>query len=199
MNYYNEMNTEGGKDWKWTSPMYIKYRRKHNLSTKQIDDMLNKISWVESKQANIQQYDNGPGQGFYQIEWSKGKGSGTFKTLLQQYQNVTGTKPQWVVDALKNDDPKLLTKEQQSELALAGIYQSSGSDDRLLRYSSGDVDALEDIWIKDWWKGSLKDEKSKRKQWKNEMNDFKYQKTTNPDSVTLVMDDMVSSDNPLKL
>jgi hypothetical protein len=148
------------------SPMYEKFMQKHNLSTEQMDYMLETVAYMESKNKNVSQSNGGPGQGYYQIEDSTG--SNTFQTTLQQYVNVMGDEPDWVKEAKGTDDPKLLSKTQQEDLFLAGVNQSSylgGSDKRLRAYSKGYEPALKLIWMNDWWKGSAEDVGARSDRW----------------------------------
>lgn len=174
-----EINVESkinDDDWKWEGHMYQKFWNKHSLDENKVDEMLNKISWVETKHQNIAQHKVGHGKGYYQME-SK-TASGAFQTALNSYLNVTEQKndpPQWVIDAKKHDDARILSKSQQTEVALAAIYQDLGSDKRLKAFKNDEPDALRELWINHWYKGKSKN--AKRIQWDNEMIDYKNKKS----------------------
>ena len=200
---YNSINTEEGnnkEDWKWKDPIYVEFRNKHQLDENQIDKLLHKIGWAESKNKNIEQNTKAGGQGYYQME--DNTASGTFKTSINQYKNILKKKkmstPQWIKD-INHDDPKKLTHWQQSVLALAKIYQSKDSDERIKNYKNGVKGAEKEIWIKDWWKGSILKENSKRKQWDGEMNDLKRLDTYKKNKGNQIISNMIDEDNPLQL
>ena len=126
--------------------------KKHGLDHGQINELLNQISFHESKYENVQQGGGGPAQGYFQIE------PPTLKTMIKQYKNVSGLSdknlPKWVKD-LESGKATLIGENaidetKQSELVLAMLYQSEGSDKRLKKYAKGDQDQIREIWIEDY-------------------------------------------------
>ena len=143
-------------DWKWQGQMYQKFWNDHGLSQSKVDELLNKMSWAESGQRNIAQDGSGHAKGYYQMESLTA--SGSFQTALNSYLNVTGQRknpPKWVLEARKHDDARRLSLDQQSEVALAAIYQDTnegGSDKRLKAFKNNEPGALRELWLNNWWK-----------------------------------------------
>lgn len=165
--------------------MFNKFMKDKGLNEEQMDYMLDTISYVESKNQNIQQSGGGPGQGFFQIE--DHTGSNTVETLMNQYVNVTEDTPSWLGTY---EDLKDMSLEQQQDLFLAGVYQSKGSDNRLTRYAEGDQTALREIWLDDWWKGPDKDREARIKRYDA---DLAYRESSD----NKVFDNMVNTTTPV--
>ena len=148
--------------------------RGQNITTQQIDQLVNEFASVEAGGQNIRQElagevgtgkGTGKGSGFFQFETGKGQG---FETALNRVKNMYKGKleggersaPSWVNEALKHGDPTKLSKEQQRELLIANLYQQEdhssrrgkGTDFSVLERAFENMDFSE-LWAKRHWKG----------------------------------------------
>jgi len=165
-----------------------------NISTAQIDQLVNEFASVESGGKNIRQElagevgsgkGTGKGSGYFQFETGKGQG---FETGLKRIKNMYGklpggksSAPSWVDEALKHGDPTKLTKEQQRELLIANLYQqedhstkvAEGTDFDVMRksFESGD---FSELWAKRHWAGDSSKYESKIKQYQRDKGRYKF-------------------------
>tara|TARA_R100000152_G_C6720113_1_gene146259 strand:+ start:321 stop:914 length:594 start_codon:yes stop_codon:yes gene_type:complete len=165
------------------SLMRERYKKKFGATDKQIDNMLNMIGYVESKNKNIAQDSGGgkigPGRGYFQFEATAKDKEGKFAqgsavTALKRVKNVyreSGMEiPDWAKRNLEKDyeDPTIgfdvmsLNREQQEEMVLADLYIKSGGS-----FANKEKDKLsqpvlekalqgdvKELWLKHHWAGA---------------------------------------------
>lgn len=165
------------------SLMREKYKNEFGATDKQIDNMIDTIGHVESKNRNIPQNigggKTGTGQGYFQYEMTAKDEKGNFVqgsavTAVQRVKNAyaqAGKKaPAFTENTGKNYTntsigfnviERKLSKEDQEEMLLADLYIKSGgsflgreSKQPLLEKAlKGDV---KELWLKKHWAGAEK-------------------------------------------
>jgi hypothetical protein len=167
-----------------------------NISTKDIDQLVNEFASVESKGQNIRQElagevgtgkGTGKGSGYFQFETGKKQG---FETGLRRIKNMYGkleggtlSAPGWVDEALKHGDPTKLSKEQQRELLIANLYMqeqsenlSGGNKFGIMERAFENMDFSE-LWAKKHWAGAKADTseyEAKIKQYQRDKGRYKF-------------------------
>jgi len=87
---------------------------------KVINEAFDKIAEIESDFDKNASNPNSTAKGYFQFI-DEG-----LETAANRYENLTGSKPQWLQNALDNKDPRLLDYDQSKALAIANIAMSSG-------------------------------------------------------------------------
>lgn len=133
--------------------------------SKRINDFLERIIFQESDNQNIQQKldggRQGPGQGYFQIENSKG--SGTNRTIIQSIENYYGKNPNAPISAgiqymltQKDQDFDFSRLSRADQKAAVLMYLSQRKGFSLGDLASGKL-SFRDAWVTGW-QGSITEE-----------------------------------------
>lgn len=166
------------------SLMREKYKKKFGTTDKQIDNMLDMIGYVESKNKNIAQDSGvgkiGPGRGFFQFEatakdkegkFAQGSAVTALKRVRNAYMESKVDIPDWAKRDMEKDfenpsigfNAMLLNREQQEEMILADLYIKSGGSFANIEKDKKSKQPLlkkalqgdvKELWLKEHWAGA---------------------------------------------
>ena len=160
-----------------------------DISTGQIDQLVNEFASVESGGQDIRQMTpddvksgrktgTGKGAGYFQFETGKDMGFETgANRVANMYKDLGKKVPDWVKKAKKSGSPIGLSKERQRELLIANLYQQEGDkgfDTMSKAFQSGD---FSELWAKRHWAGANQDTsgyKAKIQQYKRDKDRFRF-------------------------
>lgn len=87
---------------------------------KVINEVFDKIAEIESDFDRNASNPKSTAKGYFQFI------DAGLETAANRYENLTGSKPQWLQNALDNKDPRLLDYDQSKALAIANIAMADG-------------------------------------------------------------------------
>jgi len=113
--------------------------------TKNIDVFTNKVAEIESSGGKNTTSKLSSAKGIFQF-LTKGERN-AFQTGLNRLERHLG-KVEWIKKARENNDPNLLSKDQQKALFLANIYQQKGTNEYLKKIAEGNSLAMAEAYSK---------------------------------------------------
>ena len=145
--------SEGGAwdDNAMYSKMMNEMTGRYGSSQEDIEDLMSKVAYHESKGRNVYQTSGGPGAGLFQFERGHKMGGETALNYLNQWFDKEGMdRPEWASgwEGQSGFDAAKLTPQQQKMLFMANTRMSAGGN-----FRPENIKNTTDWWLDNHWKG----------------------------------------------